>query len=52
MPASGSWDVHARDSAINLAACLAEAGERVLLVDFYPQANETSGLGERANGPR
>jgi chromosome partitioning protein len=37
-------------SAVNLAACLAEAGERVLLVDLDPQANATSGLGERANG--
>jgi len=37
-------------TAINLAACLAEAGERTLLVDLDPQANATSGLGERANG--
>jgi chromosome partitioning protein len=37
-------------TAINLAACLAEAGESVLLVDLDPQANATSGLGERANG--
>jgi chromosome partitioning protein len=37
-------------TAINLAACLAEAGERALLVDLDPQANATSGLGERANG--
>ena len=37
-------------TAVNLAACLAEAGERVLLVDLDPQANATSGLGERANG--
>jgi chromosome partitioning protein len=37
-------------TAINLAACLAEAGERVLIVDLDPQANATSGLGERANG--
>jgi chromosome partitioning protein len=37
-------------TAINLAACLAEAGERVLVVDLDPQANATSGLGERANG--
>ncbi len=37
-------------TAVNLAACLAEAGERVLLVDADPQANATSGLGERANG--
>src|SRR5947208_3903777 len=37
-------------TAINLAACLAEAGERTLLVDLDPQANATSGLGERTNG--
>ena len=37
-------------TTINLAACLAEAGERVLVVDLDPQANATSGLGERANG--
>jgi len=35
-------------TAINLAACLAEAGARSLLVDLDPQANATSGLGERA----
>jgi chromosome partitioning protein len=37
-------------TAINLAACLAEAGEQALLVDLDPQANATSGLGEQANG--
>ena len=37
-------------TAINLAACLAEAGERALVIDLDPQANATSGLGERANG--
>jgi len=37
-------------TAINLAACLAEAGEPALVVDLDPQANATSGLGERANG--
>jgi chromosome partitioning protein len=37
-------------SAINLAACLAEAGERALVVDLDPQANATSGLGMHANG--
>ena len=30
-------------TAINLAACLAEAGERSLVVDLDPQANATSG---------
>jgi chromosome partitioning protein len=37
-------------TAVNLAACLAEAGERCLIVDLDPQANATSGLGRRANG--
>ena len=37
-------------TAINLAACLAEAGEPALVIDLDPQANATSGLGERANG--
>jgi chromosome partitioning protein len=37
-------------TAVNLAACLAEAGERALLIDLDPQANATSGLGVRANG--
>jgi chromosome partitioning protein len=37
-------------TAINLAACLAEAGERALVIDLDPQANATSGLGEHANG--
>ncbi len=35
-------------SAINLTACLAEAGQKVLLVDLDPQGNSTSGLGIRA----
>src|SRR5436305_4255748 len=37
-------------TASNLAACLAEAGERALVIDLDPQANATSGLGMRANG--
>src|SRR3954464_15398178 len=37
-------------TAINLAACLAEAGERALVIDLDPQANATSGLRMRANG--
>jgi chromosome partitioning protein len=32
-------------TAVNLGACLAAAGERVLLVDADPQANATSSLG-------
>ena len=37
-------------TAINLAACLADAGQRALVTDLDPQANATSGLGMRANG--
>jgi chromosome partitioning protein len=33
-------------SVISLAACLAQAGRRVLMIDFDPQANATSGLGQ------
>ena len=39
-------------TAVNLAACLAEAAARTLVVDLDPQANATSGLGETAGeGP-
>ena len=37
-------------TAINLSACLAEAGKRVLIVDIDPQGNTTSGLGTDKNG--
>jgi chromosome partitioning protein len=37
-------------TTVNLAACLAEAGERALVIDLDPQANATSGLGLKANG--
>ena len=32
-------------TAVNLSACLAKEGKRVLLVDIDPQGNSTSGLG-------
>lgn len=42
-----SWK---NDYGVNLSACLAEAGQRVLTVDFDPQGNATSGLGlEKGN---
>ncbi len=38
-------------TAVNLAACIAAAGKRVLLFDLDPQANATSGLGlEKVEG--
>lgn len=36
-------------TAINLSACLAEAGQRVLTIDIDPQGNTTSGLGVDKN---
>lgn len=36
-------------TAINLSACLAEKGERVLVIDADPQGNTTSGLGFEKN---
>lgn len=38
-------------TTVNLSACLAKVGRRVLLVDLDPQANATSGLGlEKTEG--
>ena len=36
-------------TSINLSACLAEAGQKVLVVDIDPQGNITSGLGVDKN---
>ncbi len=37
-------------TSVNLSACVAEAGKRVLVVDADPQGNASSGLGVRVKG--
>src|SRR6478609_5217105 len=38
-------------TAVNVAACIAEAGYPTLLVDVDPQGNATTGLGQERSGP-